>query len=321
MSAGPATLKNIQRGELTHAGWSQVHTYQVFTTDGTDGPDVVLGASGLPSFGSGLAYDPLARVSRISPIKQEDATNHWQVEVEYSRETGNQQDFQQPPTLRPVKRSASIRWVEMALMKDIHGNPILTAAKSPFNPPITISMPHPVVRFQRWEEEFTTATIRNYAGKVNSEFFGVYVPGEVLCTNIEASEEWEQDADGEPRRYWLVTYEFEACVGITDMWRPMKILDADYWFIDPDPAAIGYLRKPIFVDANGIYHGDPKNPDGATPVPSPVPLLGHAPGLPDIEPEGFGRVLQASELPDAACYIELDVYEEVDFNELELPVD
>lgn len=307
MSAGAATLLNIQRGELTVNGWSQVHTYQVFTTDGTDGPDVVVTASGLPTFYSALAYDPLARASRITPIKQEDATNHWHVEVEYSRETGSQLDRQNPPTLRPVKRSATIRWVEKSLDKDKDGQPILTSAKTPFNPPITVQVPHIVARFVRWESSFSYTTIKTYAGKVNSTTFGPFPAGQVLCTNIEASEEWEQNGDGNLQRYWQVTYEFEASED-WDKWKPFKILDADFWFIDPADSK----RKPIFVDADGTYHGDPNDPNGATPVPSPVPLDG---------PSGdLGDVLQSSELPQDAHYLEFDIYDEVDFNALNLPV-
>lgn len=319
MSAGPATLKNIQRGELTYQGWSQVHTYQVITTDGTDGPDVAITASGLPSFGSALTYDPLARVSRITPSKVDDgSTIHWEVEVEYSRETGNQEDRQSPPTLRPVKRAATTRWVERALMRDKDGTAILTAARTPFNPPVTIQVPHPVVTFQRWEDTFTTDIKKAFEGKVNSDTFGAYEPGWVMCTKIDADEQWEQDAEGEPKKYWLVTYEFEACYDESDRFDPFRILNADYWFLDPDD---GGKRKPIFVDKNGVYHGDPKNEDGATPVPSPVPLLGSPPGMPDFEPAGYGRVLQADELPDAANFIELSIYSDVDFNLLQLPVD
>lgn len=309
MSAGPASLMNVQRGELTAQGWTQVHTYQVFMTDGTDGPDVVLGASGLPAFGESLAYDPLSRVSRITPIKQEDATNHWHVDVEYSRETANQQDNQQPPTLRPVKRSASVRWVQRALMQDEEGDPILTSAKTPFNPPIEIQVPHPVARFTRWEESFSTSIIKQYVGKVNSTAFGAYDAGWVMCTNIEASEEWEQDEDGNPQKFCLVTYEFEACYDEQDTFRPLKVLDADFWFIDPADDK----RKPIFVDADGTYHGDPNDANGATPVPSPIPLDGPA--------GDEGDVLQVSEIPADIHYLEFNIYGETDFGALGLPVD
>lgn len=304
MSAGAATLLNIQRGELTVNGWSQVHTYQVFTTDGTDGPDVVVTASGLPTFYSALAYDPLARASRITPIKQEDATNHWHVEVEYSRETGSQLDRQNPPTLRPVRRSATIRWVEKSLDKDKDGQPILTSAKTPFNPPITVQVPHIVARFVRWESSFSYTTIKTYAGKVNSTTFGPFAAGQVLCTNIEASEEWEQNGDGNLQRYWQVTYEFEASED-WDKWKPFKILDADFWFLDPSD---GDKRKPILYTSTGEVTNNPNDPDGATPPPSPVPI------------DADGVVLLASELPQAVHYLEFDIYDEVDFNALNLPV-
>lgn len=307
MSAGPAVLKNEERGEETVQGFSVVRTYQVFTTDGTDGPDVVLTASGLPAFYSGLSYDPLARASRRTPIKQSDSTTHWMVEVEYTRETGSQQDQQNPPTLRPVKRSAGVRWVEKALQQDRNGDAILTGAKSPYNPPITVQVPHIVVRFQRWESTFSSSLIDTYAGKVNSSTFGAFSAGRVLCTNIEASEEWEQDADGNLQRYWLVTYEFEASES-WDTWDPFKVLDADFYFID----SADDERKLIYVDSTGTYGAVDDLEDDAVPVPSPVPLSGN--------PATPGDVLQASELPDDAYYQEYNIYETADFNDLDLPV-
>lgn len=306
MSAGPANLMNVQRGELTAQGWTQVHTYQVFTTDGTDGPEEILAASGLPGFGSSLTYDALSRVSRITPIKQEDATNHWHVDVEYSRETANQQDNQQPPTLRPVKRSASVRWTQRALMQDEEGDPIVTSAKAPFNPPIEIAIPHAVVRFTRWESSFTTSTIKAYVGKVNSSTFGAYDAGWVMCTNIEASEEWEQDANGNPQKFWMVTYEFEACYDDKDTFRPLQVLDADFYFLD---TADSNKRKLIYIDKTGTLGAEDDLAAGATPVPSPIPLT------------STGAPIAAAGLPAMAHYLEFNIYGEADFNALGLPID
>lgn len=352
MSAGPASLLNIQRGELTAQGWTQVHTYQVITTDGTDGPDVVLNASGLPAFGASLAYDPLSKVSRITPIKQDGATIHWEVEVEYSRETANQQDNQQPPTLRPVKRSASVRWVEKALQRSRtlytddtppvpYHQSIVTSAKTPFNPPITISVAHSVVRFQRWENSFSTATQRAYLGRVNSTQFGVFPPGWVMCTNIEASEEWEQDAEGNPQKFWTVTYEFESCAGESDTFDPIRVLDADFWFLDPDEDDESKKRKKIYIKDDGTYTGDP-TANGVAEIPSPIPISGglipNGSGwrLPtDADPvssyQRIGDVLTPDEIsgidgvlfsqPSLVNYLKFYVYELADFNELGLPVD
>jgi hypothetical protein len=309
MSAGPATLKLQTSGDETIEGFALTETYEVFTTDSSDGPLEVLNAPGLPVFGAGSSFDALSRALSRRPIRQNDSTNHWLVEVTYSRETGtSQQDKQNPPTLRPVKRSAKVRWVEEAVMEDLDGNPILTSAKTPFNPPMTMAVPHLVLSFQRWESSFNSSTITQYVGAVNSTTFGGRAPSRVLCTNIEASEEWEQDGDGNLQRYWLATYEFEVKDGFFSGWNPVRVLDADFWFIDPGDNK----RKPIFVDVNGNYHGDPADANGATPVPSPVPLSG--------VPGSVGDVLQPAELPGSAHYLEFDMYYEADFNALGLPL-
>jgi hypothetical protein len=303
MSAGPATLKLRTSLNLTYEGAEVQDTYEVFTTDPADGPDVVMGASGLPTFGAASTYDPLSRVSAVRPQRQEDSTVHWLVEVSYSREKGNQEDQQQPPTQRRVMRDADTRMVERALQKDRHGDPILTTAKSPFSPPIVISVPHPIVRFQRWEESFSTALIKAYAGRVNSASFGDYEAGWVMCTRIAGVEQWEQNADGEPTLYWLVTYEFEACYDENDTFDPMKLLNSDFWFIDADGK-----RKLIYALENGNYTGDAAAA-GASLIPSPVPI------------DEDGAVLQASELPADVHYLNLEVFQQADFNDLNLPVE
>lgn len=308
MSAEAATLLLEESGDQTVDGFEVRQTWQVFTTSNTDGAVEVLLAANLPPFNAAYYGDTRARVSSRRPLRQRDSTTHWNVEIAYTISKQNDQDRQTPPTLRPTKRSAKVRWIEQALMVDRDGAAILTSAKTPFNPPITISVPHSVVTFQRWESTFSTQTQRDYVGKVNSGTFGVFAAGEVLCTNIEANEEWEQDADGNLQRYWLVTYEFEASPSPYP-WQPFKILDADYWFIDPSDSQ----RKPIFVDKNGTYHGDPDDALGATPVPSPIPLDG---------PDGdLGDVLQVNEIPADIHYLEFDIYEEADFDALNLNVD
>ncbi len=301
MAAEPATLLLDQSGDETTDGFSFRETYRVITTSASDGPGVVLNAPGLPLFFQAHSGDPFARVNSRRPIRQTDARTHWHVEIGYAYGKSNDQDQQNPPTLRPVKRAAKIRWVEKALMKDRDGKPIITGAKTPFNPPLTVSIPHSVASFQRWENSFSTATQRQYAGAVNSSSFGAFDAGEVLCTDLSASEEWEQNEDGDLQRYWLVNYEFEAALD-PDKWEPRSILDADFWFIDSADSK----RKPIYVDSDGTYGGP--DLENGVPVPTPIPL------------DSGGEVLQASELPESANYLEFSIAREADFNALGLPV-
>lgn len=307
MSAGPATLKLRTTLNLTVREAEVQDTYEVFTTDSSDGADVVLTAAGLPTLNSASPYDVLSRVTAVRPMRQEDSTVHWLVEVSYSRGTGdNEQDHQQPPTLRPVRRYASVRWTQRALMQDEEGDPIVTTAKTPFNPPIEVAIPHPVVRFTRWESSFSTSIIKAYVGKVNSAAFGAYDAGWVMCTNIEASEEWEQDANGNPQKFWMVTYEFEACYDEQDTFRPLKILDADFWFLD---TADSNKRKALYIDNTGTLGAEDDLAAGAIPVPTPIPL------------GSTGAPIAAAALPAQAHYLEFNIYGEADFNVLGLPVD
>jgi len=304
-----------ESGDQTVEGFTYRETWQVRTTNGDDTSDVVLSAVGLPTLGQQFGGDPLSIVSSRRPVRDSDSRVVWNVEIGYSREKASQEDKQQPPTLRPVKRSTGTKWVEKALMRDNtrsaafpDGKPILTSAKTPFNPPITITVPHPTASFMRWENatgpnSFSTQTKINYEGKVNSAQFGVFTAGYVLCTGINGSEEWEQDANGTLKRYWMVTYEFEYN---PDGWNPTLLLDEDYWFIDPADSK----RKPIYVDPDGAY-GGPDLANGV-PIPSPIPLSGVAGSV--------GDVLQASELPESVHYLEFNIYLEADFNALGLPV-
>jgi hypothetical protein len=307
MSAGVATLKLRTTYNLTIREAEVQDTYEVFTTDASDGPDVVLSASGLPALSSASPYDILSRVTAVRPMRQEDSTTHWLVEVSYARGTGdNEQDHQQPPTLRPVKRSASVKWTQRALMQDEDGDPIITTAKTPFDPPLEVALPHPVVRFTRWESSFSSSIIKAYVGKVNSSTFGAYGAGWVMCTNIEATEEWEQDANGNPTKFWMVTYEFEACYDEQDTFRPYKILNADVFFLD---TADSNKRKLLYIDNAGTLGAEDDLANGAVPVPKAIPLT------------STGAPIAAAGLPASAHYLEFNIYAEADFGALGLPVD
>ena len=307
MPALAAELLNQTRTDESVEGYEIQELYQVRTTDASVDAFDVLAAPGLPALNSPFGSSFLTRVSNRRPFRPDHrAPTYWHVEVAYRKDRSSQEDRQNPPTLRPVVRSAGIRWVERALMMDKDDNAIITSAKTPFNPPLTASFPHPVVTFVRWEETFSTATQLQYGGKVNSETFGVYEPGYVLCSNIGASEQWELDASGVLKRYWQVTYEFEASPELK--WRPAQILDADYWFIDPDDSK----RKPIYVLPDGTYTGDPTE-EGAAPAPTPIPLKGEAPNL--------GNVLVPADIPEFLHFLEFNLHDQVDFNALNLPVD
>ncbi len=306
MSAGPATLKLQTTADQTIEGTTLTETYEVFTTSNTDGPLEVLAASGLPFLGQSSSIDGLSLVTSRRPVRQSDSTTHWLVEITYSRQKASDQDTQNPPTLRPVKRWTGTRWVERALMKDEDGNPILTSAKSPFNPPITVQVPHSLIFFQRWVDagDFTIAKKRMYEGKTNSSSFGGEAAGRVMCTAYNGTEEWEQDGDGNVGRYWIENFEFEICFDEADTFRPIKVLDCDYFGLNPSKS---FKRMAIFIDANGDYTFD-STAAGAVPVPQPVCI------------DSSGAYIPASGLPTGAHYLEWNTVPQVDFNGLMLPL-
>lgn len=303
MPALAAELLNQTRTDESVEGYEIQELYQVRTTDASVDAFDVLAAPNLPAMNTPFGSSFLTRVANRRPFRPDHrAPTYWHVEVAYRKDRSSQEDRQNPPTLRPVVRSAGIRWVRRAVMKDKDGNAFLTSAKTPFNPPYEMDFPHPTATFVRWQDTFTTATQLQYAGKANSVAFGAYEAGYVLCSDISASEQWELDAEGVLKRYWQVTYVFEASPELK--WHPHQILDADYWFIDPDDDK----RKPIYVMPDGTYTGDATE-EGAAPIPTPIPI------------GADGDIIDADDLPDDANFLEFNVTDEVDFNALNLPVD
>jgi len=305
MAAGIARLKLDERADETAEDFEYSQTWEVFTSDPADDANTVLAAPGLPLYGDAFPSDNGSRVSSRQPRRMDDLY-HWQIDVQYKRQKQSDEEKQNPPTLRPVRRSASTRWVERALFKDRAGKIIATdGTNTPFNPPITVAVPHPVVTFTRWESSFSTSIQKAYCGKVNSTAFGAYDTGTVMCTDISASEEWEQNAFGQLQRYWQVTYEFEAAPhGDWDKYEPTYILNQDVFHMNPS----GTKRLATYIDSAGSLGASDDLLADAIPVPYPVPIYEN------------GLIIDIADLPDAAHFIEFHIYEPADFNALNLPV-
>lgn len=288
--------------------------------DATDDESVVLAASGIPALSSPHPLDPTSIVIRREAVRRSDEWSEWRVNVHYSRQSGSTDDRTAPPTLRPVARSAGFRAVQKAVIKTLNGDPIVVpGTETPYDPPVQVLKYNPVVRFQRWEASFSTGTQKTYLGKVNSGQFGAYGPGEVMCTALDADEEWENDGNGTIRRYWRVLYEFEAD---EDGWQP-RLQTADYFHIDPADSK----RVPIFIGDDGTAFDANDNPfTSSNGDAAPHPMLLYAQDIGGIV---AGEIAPAANISSAIAdgsfndkFTKVyDVHGEADFTALALPID
>lgn len=116
--------------------------------------------------------------------------------------------------------------------------------------------------------------------KINSEPFAGGDPGTVICSLLDAERAYRNGT-----YYYKVTYEFED---------------------DPDGWQPSLLNQSLYVkDGGNLVRA--KDADGRD-LAEPVPIT------------EAGVQIDADDLPDSAVFLDFEGYEEVDFNELELPV-
>lgn len=314
-------LSSRQYQEELNRGVTARRDWKVIVDDPNDDDSIVLAASGIPGLLLPHPNDGTSLVVRREATRRSVEWSEWFVSVYYSRQPGSTEDRQSPPTLRPVIRSASVRSVQMAVtsMKVADENsangfkivPItIKGTGTPLDPPLMITRYLPVVRFRRWESSFSTQTQRDYCGRVNKTPFGAYGPGEVMCTNIEGEEEYENDGNGTIIKYWHVTYEFAAD---TNGWQP-RVVNADYFCINSDGN-----RVALHLDTDGAQI----NPPDGTPVSTPQILWAVADGQTAV-----GTMATSAEVTDAVADETFndkftfvpEIIPTADFNQLQLPV-
>jgi hypothetical protein len=182
---------------------SYTRTFQVITDSALDGPLYVRQAPGIPVRGSIYAtdteIDPGARVKSITP-SQSDNPKVWEVRVEYSSTTEDEQE-------NPLERAPEISWsaapYTRVAWKDNNGKAIVNSAGQYFDPPLEVDDSRPVLTITRNEASFNPSLAIDYQDAVNSDAFLGFSPGQAKVAMIQASSATENDVF-----FWRVTYEF-----------------------------------------------------------------------------------------------------------------
>lgn len=175
------------------------HVYAAMDTDGY--------AIGDPWTGDGGSVNPGCYVVNMV-ISDHDATKkRWEVEVQYSSELpdrggsgsgggGN----------NPIDWAPQIEWdtelIEYHPMFDIHGDEIVNGAGDAFSePPITSVRPIVTLTYSYWMVSFSSELNHTYSGKINSDLFLGYNPGNAFMGAIRAYAELIYGF-----QYWRVTF-------------------------------------------------------------------------------------------------------------------
>ena len=200
----------LTAGDITKREFTETH---VLTSDnGTDDEGHVYAAMAAAGFdlgdawvGEGGSTNPgVVVVNHI--ISDHDATlRRWEVEVQYSSELPDSGSSGNTGT-NPIDWSPEIEWdtefIEYHPLYDINGDEIANGAGDAFSePPITSVLPVATLRYSRWMSSYTSALNFTYSGKINSDVFLGYNPGNAFMGGIRARAELIYGF-----QYWWVTF-------------------------------------------------------------------------------------------------------------------
>jgi hypothetical protein len=188
-------------------------TFRVLTNAVTDGPRTAIVAVGIsigdqyiPSSNS-VEWDLDAYATQITATNEEGDQLGWIVTVEYSWFSANIAGggAYQNPLAMPIDVSWSFRNQEIVAEYDNNGNAVLNTANDPFDPPLVIDDPRPLLTVVRNEPTYNIPLVYQYRNAVNADSFAGFDPAMARVIQISGKSAFHQDAGW----YWAVTYEFE----------------------------------------------------------------------------------------------------------------
>lgn len=234
-------------------------TFQVKVSAKSDGPAVVLAATGIPRFGdqyvTGTEIDLGARC--VTREYQETESPYLRrVQVEYSSESPDPTKQDENPLLRAADIDYSFAKYSKPFTRDVDGRAVLNSAELPYDPPIERDDTRGILIITRNEPVFLNAIADAYQDSVNSDAFFGRPAGTWKCQPMRARPAYENGV-----AFIVVTYEFEYR---KEGWR-VEVLDQGRSGRTFD---VGATIKP-FTDAG-------------TPLTDPVPLDGSGHRLSDV---------------------------------------
>lgn len=226
--------------------------------------------------------DQYATIRKINPVRRKTLPPNqlWDVTIEWSTET-TEVDIEENPVNRKVKRSESTTDQQRYIIRDKNGKVILTSAKRPFDGGIPTTVKLGTITFERNEQH----GVEYYVGKaidLSGRINSLPFMGAAAGT-LMLHVDAKETWEG-TWHYWAVTYTFvHEPLG----WQPRPI-NADFYEL-----------------VNGKHVRIRENGNDAT---EPVPL------------DSSGRVIPIAARPDACIFVQVDWFETMNFNSLNLPL-
>lgn len=228
-----------------------VRRFRVFCSSAYDGPNTVKTALGI-RYGdryvglAGTENDQYSYVNSIDAQQEEGDSLCWIVTVTYgwfdALTAGGGPNNN--PLLMPLEVEWGYRNQETVAQYDNNGNAIVNTAGDPFDPPVVIDDPRPVMTVVRNEAVFPWAMAYQYRTAVNSDNFGPVGPQMARVIRIGGKYAFH------PLIGWysIVTYEFEFNPPIG--YRPL-ILNMGLRKISQASATLGKL-VPITINGQPV---------------------------------------------------------------------
>lgn len=217
-----------------------------------------------------VSYHPIltGHVCRNVRVRQQAGQpRHWQIEAQYSSAPTEQEQQEENPLNRPVKRRWRTNKYRQAIDRDINGHALVNSAGDYYDPPLEVDRSH-------WTCTITAnvpdvpSYILDYEDAVNNS--AITIGGIVAAqytAKIDEIDISELKIEGDYEYYeFTYTLEFRR-----EKWVPLKVLDQ------------GMRAAPSFGSSDRVQIMDNKTPP--RPVSSPVLLNGSAGVLVDPSPE------------------------------------
>ena len=257
-------------GAFTPAeGRRYVRRFLVLTGAPSDGPQTVKAALGInygdQYQGLGLAQyesDQYAYCTSIDATQEEGDSLGWIVTVTYdwfsSIYAGGGPDAN--PLFFPIDVTWSYRNQEIVAQYDVNGNAVTNTAGDPFDPPVVIDDPRPMLTIVRNEATFNVPLNNQYRTAVNSDPFATYNPQMARMIQISGKPDFHPVIGW----YWKVTYEIEFNPPIG--YRP-KILNQGYRYL----SVFTGKQVPIILNGVPVSHPMLLNQQGQVQKPGDTP--------------------------------------------------
>jgi hypothetical protein len=146
---------------------------------------------------------------------------HWQIEAEYSTAPIDQDEQEENPLNRPVKRKWTTNKYRQAIDKDINGQAILNSAGDPYDPPLEVDRSHWTCSFVANVAD-VPAYILDYEDAINNASIMIGgIPAAQYTAKIDEIDISELKIEGDYEYYEFgFTLEFRR-----EKWNPVKVLD------------------------------------------------------------------------------------------------